>query len=169
VPRDGEFLDGPEGWALPLLRVPDSLPTARAFTRRALGCWQLPDLADDVVLAVNELVTNALLHGSEPIMLILEPYGHGVRVEVSDTSPRMPRTPAPSRTATSGRGLAIVSAISRDWGARRLHAGGKAVWAEFDHETLTAQRVLEGGVFAAGVVATTPRRYGLSARRFDSK
>jgi anti-sigma regulatory factor (Ser/Thr protein kinase) len=105
--------------------------TARAFTRQALDNWRLPDLADDVVLAVNELITNAFLHGGEPITLSLELAGRGVRIEVSDRSPRMPRTPAPDHAGTSGRGLAIVSALSCDWGAERLRAGGKAVWAEF--------------------------------------
>lgn len=135
--------------ALALASAPDSLTNARDFTRRALDGWQLPDLTDDVLLAVNELVTNALLHGNEPIMLVLEPSGHGVRVQVSDQSPQMPDTPPPSRTATSGRGLAIVSAISRDWGAHRLDAGGKAVWAEF------TRRLTEGT--SPGLTKQIPR------------
>jgi anti-sigma regulatory factor (Ser/Thr protein kinase) len=134
VPAHGSISNAPgtsDGRALTLPFVPDSLEVARAFTRRALVAWHLPDLADDVVLAVNELVTNAFLYGSEPVTLSLTPSGHGVRVEVSDLSRRMPTTPPPSRTSTTGRGLAIVTAISRNWGARRLQAGGKSVWAEF--------------------------------------
>jgi anti-sigma regulatory factor (Ser/Thr protein kinase) len=142
VPRDPEILTRSGGRSLALAAAPDSVTTAREFTRRAMSSWQVADLTDDVLLAVTELVTNAVLHGIEPIMLLLEPCGHGVRVEVSDRSPQMPNTTPTSWSATSGRGLAIVSAISRDWGAHRLDSGGKAVWAEFVAHEGRANRVV---------------------------
>jgi anti-sigma regulatory factor (Ser/Thr protein kinase) len=102
---------------------------ARAFSRETLERWQLAELSDDVLLVVDELVTNAVLHAHGPITLLLDLQGQEVRVEVTDNSPRLPSANPPSESGTSGRGLAIVAAISREWGTRPLASGGKLVWA----------------------------------------
>jgi signal transduction histidine kinase len=118
----------PRSIALPT--VVFSPMAARAFSRETLERWQLADLSDDVLLVVDELVTNAVLHAHGPITLLLDLQGQEVRVEVTDDSPRLPSANPPSESGTSGRGLAIVAAIAREWGSRPLATGGKSVWAQ---------------------------------------
>ncbi|WP_067796024.1 ATP-binding protein [Actinomadura formosensis] len=117
--------------------------SAREFTQATLDEWGFTGDAGDVVVAVSELVTNALRHGLEglpqplplcPIQLVL--VGHPRRLVVSVTDPSR-RTPEPlpsdpDRFAESGRGLVVVGAVSDAWGWARLATGGKAVWAAFD-------------------------------------
>ena len=120
--------------AIALPAAPPSSMTARAFAHDALQHWQLADLSDDVRLIVAELVTNAMLHATGPINLILDLRDQGVRVEVIDESPTMPTTPPPSMTGTNGRGLAIVAALSCEWGVDRLPTGGKSIWADISRD-----------------------------------
>ncbi|WP_141576874.1 ATP-binding protein [Actinomadura sp. WMMA1423] len=117
--------------------------SAREFTQVTLDAWGLADDSGDVVVAVSELVTNALRHGLEglpqplplcPIQLVL--IGHPRRLVVSVTDPGA-RAPEPvradlDRCAEGGRGLVVVGAVSDSWGWSRLATGGKAVWAAFD-------------------------------------
>ncbi|MFI0371813.1 ATP-binding protein [Actinomadura sp. 1N219] len=117
--------------------------SAREFTQVTLDGWGLSGTAGDVVIAVSELVTNALRHGMEglpqplplcPIQVVL--IGHPRRLVVSVTDPggRAPE-PVPSDPAgfvEGGRGLLVVGALSDAWGWARLATGGKAVWAAFD-------------------------------------
>lgn len=133
--REGDLLQAgslrpreQRAYALPI--APISAATARAYTREALAHWQLADLTDDIVLIVDELVTNAVRHASRPITLSLDLRDETVHVEVIDDSPAMPNAKSLSRTRMSGRGLAIIDAISDDWGTHRLSAGGKSVWAD---------------------------------------
>jgi hypothetical protein len=35
-------------------------------------------------------------------------------------------------SATSGRGIQLVKAMSRQWGVRWAYPGGKTVWADID-------------------------------------
>ncbi|WP_433478654.1 ATP-binding protein [Spirillospora sp. CA-142024] len=117
--------------------------SAREFTQVTLEAWGLTDTAGDVVVAVSELVTNALRHGLEglpqplplcPIQLVL--IGHPRRLVVSVTDPGgrapVPVPCDPDRFVEGGRGLLVVGAISDAWGWARLATGGKAVWAAFD-------------------------------------
>jgi hypothetical protein len=80
-------------------------------------------------LAVTELVTNALLHGQPPVVVRVVPGDARVRVEVTDGSPNLPVRAMPNADAMTGRGLALVEAVSADWGAERA-GEGKVVWAE---------------------------------------
>ncbi len=43
---------------------PEEARTARRFVRELLTCWGLEALADDAELIVDELVVNAVLHGT---------------------------------------------------------------------------------------------------------
>ncbi|MFD4610028.1 ATP-binding protein [Streptomyces sp. NPDC058440] len=118
---------------------------ARRFVRRQLGCWGLPegdDLADRVVLAVSELVTNAVLHGRTRPLEETETVGvslalkrdFALGVMVADNSCAVPLVKIrPSVSAISGRGLVLVNALSAGWTAAprcgREGVNGKAVWA----------------------------------------
>lgn len=51
-------------------------------------------------------------------------------IEAWDRSPGDLQTPAPADGAEAGRGLLIVAALSRRWGAERVGYAHKVVWAE---------------------------------------
>jgi hypothetical protein len=53
--------------------------------------------------------------------------GDTVRIEVSDSSLRLPAQRTYGTDATTGRGLRLVEEYSSSWGVDR-HAAGKTVW-----------------------------------------
>ena len=111
---------------------PSSVSGARAFVTFHLGGHDLDRLVDDLQLVVSELATNALLHGQTGFLVILLAVDESVRLEVHDGSQSIPVEVAARTLDVGGRGIAIVSSLSRDWGVTRQQSGGKAVWAEFD-------------------------------------
>jgi anti-sigma regulatory factor (Ser/Thr protein kinase) len=84
----------------------------------------------DLPLLVSELVTNACLHGGDPVTLRLELSRTRVRVEVEDGVPGWPGMQSPTDRDSGGRGLLIVDSLSHVWGIDQAAAGGKVVWAE---------------------------------------
>ena len=130
---------------LSLSAEPVSVPAARRFVADGLVSWGLDALLDDATLCVSELAGNAALHSASTFMHI----GMGlvrdvVRVSVEDGGavPAQAVTPRPTfpdpgapgelsldSEATTGRGLAIVSILSADWGVERTQSG-KRVWFE---------------------------------------
>ncbi|MDQ0384643.1 anti-sigma regulatory factor (Ser/Thr protein kinase) [Streptomyces sp. DSM 42143] len=110
-----------------------SVPAARAFARETLVDWGVRGRADDVVLCVSELATNALLHGVPPgrgFLLRLLPCGDGVRVEVHDSGGGVPAVPLdPDGADEGGRGLLLVSELADKWGVAEREPG-KVVWFE---------------------------------------
>ncbi|GAA4804628.1 ATP-binding protein [Streptomyces ziwulingensis] len=116
------------------------VPLARDFTRQALYAWGwLPaDSADqraaaeDVLLVVSELVTNACLHAEGPDELSISRDRKVIRLEVSDrgTGEPAPRTPHQAGRP-GGHGMFIVQRLCLDWGVvRSPGVPGKTVWAE---------------------------------------
>lgn len=89
---------------------------------------------DNAVLATDELFANAVRHGSpgprDTITVTLEHIGHELRVTVADRSSALPRPRDPGGAEESGRGLAIVAALTDDWGIAPADPGttGKKVW-----------------------------------------
>lgn len=107
---------------------------ARQAARQALARWRLAPLADSVLLAVSELVTNAVRHGRPPVHLSMRCCGRRLSVAVADRdADRLPSDSMPGMSAEGGRGLAIVQAVATKTGSRR-DPQGKVVWAEFDVE-----------------------------------
>ncbi|MFC8737817.1 ATP-binding protein [Streptomyces sp. NPDC048405] len=117
-----------------------SVPAARAFARETLADWGVRGRADDVVLCVSELATNALLHGVPPgrgflLRLWLLPCGDGVRVEVHDSGDGVPAVPLDSGGSDEGgRGLLLVSELADKWGVAQRDPG-KVVWCEMRDAT----------------------------------
>ena len=81
-------------------------------------------------LVVSELVTNACIHGGDPMSLHLEISGSRVRVEVEDSAADRPDVQSPTDRDPGGRGLLIVDSLSQVWGVEGTATGGKVVWAE---------------------------------------
>ncbi|MFI1199663.1 ATP-binding protein [Streptomyces sp. NPDC020883] len=114
-----------------------SVRLAREFARSALAGWGVRRRADDVVLCVGELATNALLHGVPPgrgyrLWLALGAEDGLLRVEVHDSGDGEPRSSEPGDVVDeeSGRGLLLVSALADKWGVEG-RVPGKAVWCEW--------------------------------------
>ncbi|MET9762400.1 ATP-binding protein [Streptomyces sp. NPDC006372] len=118
-------------------RERQSVPAARAFAQETLRDWGGYGRADDVLLCVSELATNALVHGVPPgrgFLLRLVPYGEGggVRVEVHDSGEGVPVQPRQDvqEPGEGGRGLLLVSELADKWGVGERRPG-KIVWCEF--------------------------------------
>lgn len=108
---------------------PAMVGAARSFVRDRLSAWDVTDTGDSAVLIASELVTNAVLHARTSVTLRVEAQGPTVRIEVFDENPRLPvMAPCPTN-ATSGRGLALVTALATAWGMENRR-DGKVVWAE---------------------------------------
>lgn len=89
------------------------------------------DSVHDVVLVVSELVGNAVVHAEHDADLDVawDLDGDTVIVRVQDGSDVAPQPRDAASDATNGRGLAIVAALSAEWGVQRA-ARGKLVWAK---------------------------------------
>ena len=124
---------------------PEEARTARRFVRDVLTCWGLEALADDAEMIVDELVVNAVLHGTRAGMTrggpapgsagmtvlrlcVLRRTGE-VMLAVVDSGNETPMPRRPDWGGESGRGLQIVSALSHVWGWSPIAGHGKAVWA----------------------------------------
>ncbi|MET9514508.1 ATP-binding protein [Streptomyces sp. NPDC002994] len=116
---------------------------ARAVMRQHLASWGLESVAEDVLLIVTELLSNAVRYGTSPwgarMCLVLDEHGRRyVRLEVDDSGVGINvdrirahwRHPSGS-LMDGGRGLFIVDTLASRWGDD--HSGrGHTVWAELD-------------------------------------
>ncbi|HEY0559354.1 MAG: ATP-binding protein [Mycobacterium sp.] len=112
--------------------VPTAASQARHFLRDQARGWQLPaELTEVAVLLTSELVTNSLTHGEGTVNLrAYRLAGGGVRVEVDDDGPGVPRVRRPDPDNEHGRGMALVDMLAAGWGWTPLPGGGKTVWFE---------------------------------------
>lgn len=112
---------------LPLGRQRPSLATIRRWARLELT-GENPDRVADVLLVVNELVSNAYRYTSEPSFLRIEVSLGKIRVEITHDSQAHPPLRKVSRPQR-GYGLVLVARLSDRWGVDRAH-GGTVVWAD---------------------------------------
>ncbi|MFD3542648.1 ATP-binding protein [Streptomyces sp. NPDC058662] len=130
---------------LALAGVRGPVAKGRDFAREALRDWGWDgtETADDTLLLVSELLTNASLHAGGCLELVLT-AGDVLRVEVYDATTVLPhRHPAPQRGVPGGHGLYIVERLSDRWGAA-AHDRGKAVWVEVEAARLKSGRPAGG-------------------------
>jgi DNA-binding NarL/FixJ family response regulator len=106
---------------------PRSPSVARRFVAETLTSWNEAELADVVELLVSELVTNVVVHTAAAPRVTVRLGRDRVHVEVLDTDPRLPTPREADARATSGRGMALVEALSLDWGSTQI-VEGKVVW-----------------------------------------
>ena len=136
-------------YAVELHALPSRIGQVRRIVSAHLRHWHLDALIDHAALGVTELLTNVHRHAQPDkrctveIELLLD----RLTVSVRDHDPRIPETgtsgagtldagtpddgdglDAFEALATSGRGLAIVGAVSESWGIRPCGADGKVVW-----------------------------------------
>ena len=104
------------------------LATVRA-TLRALAAGTGVERESDLVLAANELITNALMHARTNCYVEVGRSESTFRVAVTDFAfgELQPAKPA----SIGGRGLRIVAFIASRWGSERTDSG-KRVWFEMD-------------------------------------
>ena len=119
-----------------------SVPTARSFAESLLSSWGHPELGWSAALCVSELAGNCALHARTEFTVRVELEGDVVRVEVRDSSRRVPTQRSYGADATTGRGLRLVEEYSTRWGVD-LTDGGKTVWLVLE------SRAEEGGDDAA--------------------
>jgi hypothetical protein len=112
---------------------PGSPAQARRLTRARLTGWAVcEDTCDTAALVISELVTNAIVHtASSHVVCELHDGDDLVRIAVRDQgcAPGEPH-PSPQRPEEEhGRGLLLIEAVCRAWGAQE-HGPGLLVWAE---------------------------------------
>ncbi|MFI0009686.1 ATP-binding protein [Streptomyces sp. Ju416(a)] len=105
----------------------------RRRARQRLSDRGLACVADEAVLIVSELVTNAIVHsGGREITVILSLRASFLRIDVHDGVPSSHAHPrAPSDIAEDGRGLALVQSLAEEgrgtWG---VDDAGATTWCE---------------------------------------
>ncbi|WP_055489963.1 SpoIIE family protein phosphatase [Streptomyces sp. TP-A0356] len=163
---------------------------ARRFVRAALTEWARsagPDafterLADDALVVVSELVTNAVVHAGTDVDVVCrledaEDEPAAVVVEVSDHHPsrvvRDDGTERPYGIPEYGRGLRLVSTLATAWGIT-YRTGAKTVWAllpldgaldaEEQIEAYAAESALQRGLSAAEILGPELSAFAESGR-----
>ncbi|WP_406411135.1 ATP-binding protein [Streptomyces halstedii] len=120
-------------YARTLPREAQQARTARLLVTMALRAWGLGGLDDDARLVMTELVSNAVVHARRGLVrvTVTRVTARRVRVAVVDFSAEQPSPQSSGEDIESGRGLAIVEALSGQWGVDPL-PWGKRVWAELE-------------------------------------
>jgi hypothetical protein len=130
-----------------LTREPSAAGEARSQVRAAIRAWKIPVDPDIAIVLTSDVVTNAIAHGNgETVTLAIRCSRGRLRIDVYDKSPYLPLgavEPADTRTVC---GLALVAALSTEWGSFRTPAG-KATYFTL---ALHADPPLDGEAAAAG-------------------
>jgi anti-sigma regulatory factor (Ser/Thr protein kinase) len=107
-------------------------PAAPHLAREFVRTWACPDHlvnAQEALLLVSELVTNAVVHGEGPIELTVRCAETRAVIAVTDGGRRLPVIPAkaPGADALAGRGLWMLVTLADDWGIR-ADPDTKTIW-----------------------------------------
>lgn len=113
-----------------LQALPSRIGQVRRIVSAQLRYWHLDPLIDRAALGVTELLTNVHLHArpDKQCTVKIELLLDTLTVSVRDHDPRLPEIRAADPGATCGRGLAMVAAMSENWGVRPDGDSGKVVW-----------------------------------------
>lgn len=111
--------------------TPESATVARWLVTDLLRDAVEGDTQDTAALLTTELVSNAIRHTRDELVLTVRLAGGRLRVGVSDSSHRRPQLVQVGKRDTSGRGLHLVEALAEQWGVDPDERGlGKTVWFE---------------------------------------
>jgi anti-sigma regulatory factor (Ser/Thr protein kinase) len=129
--------------------APQSAARARHLTRDTLTRWGLHALTNDAETIATELTANAIAaatppHGTRPaIIFTLHHQPPDLHITTWDNGPGHPAPATPADDAETGRGLAIIDALTTsNWGWWPTpESGGKVTWATLTttHATPTPQ------------------------------
>jgi len=113
-----------------LQALPSRIGQVRRIVSAQLRYWHLDPLIDRASLGVTELLTNVHRHAEPDKMCTvkIEVLLDRLTVSVHDHDPRFPELRDAELSATCGRGLAMVAAVSESWGVRPDGESGKVVW-----------------------------------------
>ncbi|WP_242605695.1 ATP-binding SpoIIE family protein phosphatase [Frankia sp. Cppng1_Ct_nod] len=101
---------------------------ARCALEGMLSAEHLDSIADDVLLLVSEVVTNAVRHARSDLVLCVHREGGRLRISVDDREGgTMPRRQPSREDKESGWGLLLVDALAHGWGVETI-PDGKRVW-----------------------------------------
>ena len=78
-----------------------SVAAARQLLRTALNGHQ-PAVVDDAILMISELVTNAVRHTRDVLLVLVTIHHHTVHVNVTDDNPTLPVASDPEHTRPAG-------------------------------------------------------------------
>jgi anti-sigma regulatory factor (Ser/Thr protein kinase) len=120
------------------------LPDLRRSVARTLGGVHEEVLAD-VLLALDEAVSNAIRHGSragDPVLVSVQADGEWVEMMVHDggPTPRLPRLPAepPPALQTGGRGLWLILQLVDEVRLQRIGDGTRLTMRRRVNSRVTA-------------------------------
>ena len=113
------------------LPVPEAVAAVRHFVTGVLRLWHEHEhaMVADAELVASELATNAVQHADSPFRVSVDRSTGVVCIAIQDAVEGHAEQQPPTRDEMTGRGMAIVDALSRRWGCDALPAG-KVVWAE---------------------------------------
>ncbi|AWL36911.1 ATP-binding protein [Streptomyces sp. SM18] len=113
-----------------LQALPSRIGQVRRIISAQLRYWHLDPLIDHAALGVTELLTNVHRHAQpdKSCTVKIELLLDRLTVSVHDHDPRLPTVRDADSSATSGRGLAMIAAVSESWGVRPSDDTGKVVW-----------------------------------------
>ncbi|MGC0332693.1 hypothetical protein RKD23_005683 [Streptomyces sp. SAI-170] len=134
----GPLGDGPERrFRFELAAHPGSPAQARRLARARLAGWSVcEDTCDTAALVISELVTNAIVHTASSVVVCeLRDGDELLRIAVRDEgcAPTEPHPCAQRTEEEQGRGLLLVEALCRAWGAQE-HGTGLLVWADLPRQ-----------------------------------
>jgi anti-sigma regulatory factor (Ser/Thr protein kinase) len=101
---------------------------ARRHVEQFVADQGLDGATATISIIASELVTNAVIHGAEPVELTLRSDKGDVTIEVADGDERIDNIRPRAGHQSGGRGLHIVASLADRWGIRASHTG-KTVWA----------------------------------------
>lgn len=108
--------------------TPASASAARRLVREALDDCGHSSWLEAAELAISEIVTNGVLHAHTTLRVTVRCSADELRVEIRDGNPMLPSQRQYGEQATTGRGMALVAAVTSSHGVTELGAAGKAVW-----------------------------------------
>jgi anti-sigma regulatory factor (Ser/Thr protein kinase) len=103
---------------------------SREARRRVAARWRGHPRLDELLVALSEVVTNAVVHARAPVSVRVATVADGrVRVEVGDGSPALPHRRHFGPESAAGRGLFLLDRFTEAWGVSPAN-DGKVVWFE---------------------------------------